>query len=150
LDPILELKIQSCFPVAVLLSQDRDRLARIVIAVMKEKDDFAADLFLKSASCLNLSDQESLWKKSARLLAETNNRLMHRSEEPSYPSGSSSVAKDSLLQQRRQAQHGGAPNKIVPEVTDIGRGEEDEHERLSDERGEKYRRTCNAPNKECR
>jgi hypothetical protein len=56
LDPILELKIQSYFPVAVLLSQNRSRLARVMIAVVREKDDFSANLFLDAARRQNLSE----------------------------------------------------------------------------------------------
>ncbi len=80
LDPILELKIQSYIPFAVLVSQNRDRFARIMIAVVKEKDDFSSDFLLQTARGQNLSDQKSLWKKSARLLAETNNRVIHVSK----------------------------------------------------------------------
>src|SRR5436190_3640273 len=101
-----------------------------MITVVKKKDDFSANLFLQAARRQNLSEQESLWKKSARLLAETNNRLMHRSEKPSYPSGSFSVAKDSLLQERRQDQYGRAPNKIVPEITDTRHRKQNEDECL--------------------
>ena len=56
LDPILELKVQSYFPVAVLLSQNRSRLTRVMITVVKEKDDFSADLFLEPARRQNLSE----------------------------------------------------------------------------------------------
>ena len=130
MNPILELKIQSYFPVSVLISQNGTCLARVMIAVVEEKDDFSADLLLQAAGRHNFSEQESLGKKSARLLAETNNRVMHRSTEPSYPSGSFSIAKNSLLQDRRQNQHGGASNKIVPEITNARRPEEKEHESL--------------------
>jgi hypothetical protein len=51
-----------------------------MIAVVTEEDDFSADLFLQAASRRNFSEQESLGKKSARLLAETNNRVIHGSE----------------------------------------------------------------------
>ena len=126
MNPILELKIQGYFPTALLVSQNGVRLARVMIAVMKEKDDFSPNLLLQTAGRQNLSEQESLGKKSARLLAETNNRVMHRSKEPSYPIGSFSIAKDSLLQERRQNQHGRASNKSVPENTNIRRCDEDE------------------------
>jgi hypothetical protein len=56
LDPILELKIQSYFPVAVLVSQNGICLARVMIAVVTEKDDFSADLLLQSASRHNFSE----------------------------------------------------------------------------------------------
>jgi hypothetical protein len=51
-----------------------------VIAVVKEKDDFSPDFLLKTPGRRNLGKQKSLWKKSARLLAETNNRGIHRPE----------------------------------------------------------------------
>jgi hypothetical protein len=51
-----------------------------VIAVVKEKNDFSPNLLLKTPGRQNLSEQESLGKKSARLLAETNNRMIHRLE----------------------------------------------------------------------
>jgi hypothetical protein len=51
-----------------------------MIAVVKEKDDFTANLLLEAPGCRNLSEQKSLGKKSTRLLAETNNRVIHRSE----------------------------------------------------------------------
>jgi hypothetical protein len=83
LDSVLELKIQSGFPVAVVVSQNGRCLARVMIAVVTKENDFSADLLLQAAGRQNLSDQKSLGKKSARLLAETNNRVMHRSKKPS-------------------------------------------------------------------
>jgi hypothetical protein len=139
LDLILELKIESDFPVAVLVSQNGSCLARVVIAVVTEKDDFSADLLLQPASRQDFSEQESLWKKPARLLAETDNRVIHGSERASYPGGRFHAAKQTLLQDRRENQHGRAPNKIIPKVTDIRRREEDEHKRLRNERRKKHR-----------
>src|SRR4030095_694192 len=60
LDPILELKIQSYFPVAVVVSQNGGCLARVMIAVVKKKDVSPADLLLQAASRHNFSEQESL------------------------------------------------------------------------------------------
>jgi hypothetical protein len=79
LNSVFELKIQCCFPVAVLVAQNGTRLARVMIAVVTKKDDFSADLLLQAASRRNFSEQESLGKKSTRLLAETNNRMVHGS-----------------------------------------------------------------------
>ena len=62
---------------AVLVSQNGNRLARVMITIVKEKDDVSANLFLETPGRQNLSDQEPLGKKPARLLAETNNGLMH-------------------------------------------------------------------------
>ncbi len=56
LDPVLELKIQSYFPVAVVVLQNGSRLARVMIAVVTEKDDFSADLLLEPASRHNFSE----------------------------------------------------------------------------------------------
>ena len=81
-----------------------------MIAVVTEKNDFSADLLLQPASGHNFSEQESLRKKSARLLAETNNRVIHASERASYPRGRFRAAKQSLLQDRRENQYSRAPN----------------------------------------
>src|SRR4029450_356796 len=118
------------FPVPVVLSKNGTCLARIMIAVVTKKDDFSADLLLQPASRRNFSEQESFGKKSARLLAETNNRVIHRSEEPSYPGGSFCAAKDSLLQDRGENQYRDASDEIVPEITNARRAEEKEDEPL--------------------
>jgi len=80
LDPIFELKVQRYFVATAPVPHDGNRFARVVIAVMKEKDDFSPDLFLETPRRDNLSEQKPLGKKSARLLAKTNDRLIHRSE----------------------------------------------------------------------
>jgi hypothetical protein len=64
-----------------------------VIAVVKEQNDFSADLLLQAQSRRNFSEQESLGKKSAWLLAETNNRMIHGSERVSYAGGRFRAAK---------------------------------------------------------
>jgi hypothetical protein len=51
-----------------------------VITVVKEKDDFSANLLLETPGCENFSEQKSLGKNSAGLLTETNNRMIHRPE----------------------------------------------------------------------
>src|SRR5207245_6821379 len=136
LNSILELKVYRHVTVAVFISHDCNRLARVMIAVVEKKDDFSADLFLETPGCQNLSDQITLRKKSARLLAKTNNRVLHRLERVLYPSRSLRTAEDRLLQDRREDQHGRASNQIIPEVTDIGRCEQDEDECLCKERRE--------------
>jgi hypothetical protein len=45
---------------------------------VEEKDDFSAYFILEPPGRCNLSEQKSLRKKSARLLAEANNRVIHR------------------------------------------------------------------------
>src|SRR4029077_4137947 len=119
-----------------------------MITIVKEKDDFSANLFLERPGSQNLSEQKPLGKKSARLLAETNNRVIHRSERVSYPSGSFLAAKDTLLQDGRQDQHSRASNKIIPEVTDIRRSEQNEDKRLREERREEHGRSGNSTTKE--
>src|SRR5438046_4341258 len=118
-----------------------------MITIVKEKDDFSPDLFLETPGRDNLSEQKPLGKKSARLLAETNDRVIHRSERVSYPSGSLWAAKDSLLQDRRQDEHGRASNKIIPERNDIGRSEQDEDKRLRKNGREKHGRTSTTTTK---
>ena len=121
-----------------------------MIAVVKEKDDFTTNLLLETPGRQNFREQKSLGKKSARLLTKTDNRMVHRSERFSYRSGRLRAAKDSLLQDGRQDQHGRASNKIVPEITDIRCSEQKEDERLGKERCEKRGRSGNSTNKESR
>src|SRR5262249_15138567 len=96
----------------------------------------------------NLGNQISLRKKSARLLVETNNRLIHRPRRSSCPGGRFRTAKDGFLQNRRHDQYGRAANEIIPEVTDIRRREEDEHQSLRKERREKRCGPGDSTNKE--
>jgi hypothetical protein len=56
LNSIFELKIQSYFLVAVVIPQNGTCLARIVIAVVTEKNDFSTDLLLQSASRRDFSE----------------------------------------------------------------------------------------------
>ena len=56
LDPVFELKIYGYFVLGVLISQNSSRLTRVMITVVKEKDDFSADLFLEPARRQNLSE----------------------------------------------------------------------------------------------
>src|SRR5215472_694521 len=120
-----------------------------MIAVVKEKDDFSANFLLVMSSGQNFGNQISFRKKSARLLAETNNRLIHGPERASCLRGRFGAAKHGLLQDRRHDHYGCAPNEIIPEVTDIRRREEHEHERLRNERGEKRSGPGDSTNKEC-
>ena len=119
-----------------------------MITVVKEKDDLTANLLLQTSGRQNLSEQKPLGKKSARLLAETNNRAIHRSERVSDPSGSFRAAKDTLLQDGRQNQHRRASNKIIPEVTDIRRSEQNKDKPLREERRKEHGRSGKSTNKE--
>ncbi|HEU0208721.1 MAG TPA: hypothetical protein VFQ78_07055 [Candidatus Udaeobacter sp.] len=78
LDPVFELKIQGRFLVAVLVSQNRYCLALVMVTVVKKEYDFPASILLETSRRQNLGDQISLRKKSARLLAETDDRVIHR------------------------------------------------------------------------
>src|SRR5215467_12424623 len=70
------------------------------------------------------------------------------SNQASYAGGSVASTKHALLQDWREDQYSGAPNKIVPEVTDVGRREENENEYLRKERREKYGGPCDSTNEE--
>ena len=70
------------------------------------------------------------------------------SERVSHRNRSVGAAKESLLQDGCQDQHGGASNQIVPQVTNVRRSKQDEHERLCDQRREENRRSSDSTNKE--
>jgi hypothetical protein len=53
------------------MAQQRSCFSWIVIAVVIEENYFTADLLLQPPGCLDFRDQESLGKKSTRLLAKT-------------------------------------------------------------------------------
>jgi hypothetical protein len=48
-----------------------------MIAVVKEKHDFATNFLLKLSGGDNLGIEKSFWEKTARLLPETDNRRGH-------------------------------------------------------------------------
>src|SRR4051794_1937634 len=118
-----------------------------MVAVVTEKHDHSPDLPLETPGGENLGDQISFGKKSARLLAETNNRVIHGA---SYPGGRFRAAKHSVLQNRRNDQHSRASNKIIPKISDAGCSEQNEHQGLRHECGEEDRRSANPTNKERR
>src|SRR5438270_8360364 len=62
---------------AALVAQYRDRLARVVIAVVKKENNLATDLELEPAGGDDFREQKSFRKKTAGLLAETNDRRAH-------------------------------------------------------------------------
>src|SRR5262249_8739385 len=86
--------------------------------------------------------------KSARLLAETNNRMIHGSEGASYAGGSFRAAKESLLQDWRKDQNGCASDEIIPEVPDVRRREQGEDQHLREERRKKHCGSRYSTNKE--
>lgn len=65
------------FTTGMSFPQNRYRLARVMIAVVKEKHDLATDFPLKLSSGDNLGIEKSLWKKTAWLLPKTDNRRGH-------------------------------------------------------------------------
>ena len=77
LNRVQEPEIDAMFMTGMSFSQDRYRLARIMIAVVKEKHHFATDFLLKLSGGNNLGIEKSLWKKAARLLPETDNWRGH-------------------------------------------------------------------------
>ena len=56
------------------MAQQRPGFARVVVAVVIEKNDLAADLLLKFPRGLDLGEEESSREESARLLAEADDR----------------------------------------------------------------------------
>ena len=56
LHSIFELKIQRHFALAAAVAQNGGCLTRVMIAVVKEKNDFSADLLLQPASRHNFSE----------------------------------------------------------------------------------------------
>ena len=65
------------FTTGMSFPQDCYRLARIMITVVKEKNDFATDFLLKLSGGDNLGIEKSFWKKTAWLLPETDNWRGH-------------------------------------------------------------------------
>src|ERR1043166_3691039 len=74
--------------------------------------------------------------------------MIHGSERASYIGVRFRAAKQSLLQDRRENQYGRATNKIIPEVTNVRRGEQNEDKRLSNECREKHCGSGDPANKE--
>jgi len=64
-------------PFAALITQDCHRLARIVIAVVAEKDNLTPEFRLQSARGFDLRIEKTSRKNPARLLPETNDRWRH-------------------------------------------------------------------------
>src|SRR5207253_8847567 len=61
LNRVQESKIDAMFTTRMSFSQDRYRLARIMIAVVKEKYDFATNFLLKLSGGDNLGIEKSFW-----------------------------------------------------------------------------------------
>ena len=71
LDFVLEREIQVGRFVGFAMAQDGFCFTRIVIAVVAEENNFAANFFLQPPRCLDFGKQKSFWEKPAGLLAET-------------------------------------------------------------------------------
>jgi hypothetical protein len=57
------------------MTQNGFRLARVVVAVVAEENDFAANLALQPSRRLDFCKQVALQEEPARLLAKTNDRF---------------------------------------------------------------------------
>src|ERR1700738_4617924 len=57
---------------SVPVTQDSSRFAWIVIAVVEEENNFTTDCTLQPSGGPDFRKQKTLWKKSAGLLAKTN------------------------------------------------------------------------------
>ena len=68
---VLEGEIELRRLAGLAMAQDGLGFARIVVAVVVEEDDLAADLRLQPPGGLDFGDQEPLREEPARLLAET-------------------------------------------------------------------------------
>ena len=60
--------------VGLAMTQNGLGFARIVVAVVAEKNNFTADFFLQPARGLDFGDEEAFREKPAGLLAETDDR----------------------------------------------------------------------------
>src|SRR6185437_13122265 len=106
--------------------------------VMKEKDNFSANFLLQTSCGAHFSEQESLRKKSARLLAETDNWVIHHSESVSCSGGGLRIAEQSVLENWTQDENGSTANEVIPEVTDIGGSKQQKDQCLGEQSGKKY------------
>ena len=69
---VFKSEIQDGGFVSSAMAEDGPGFARIVIAVVAEEYNFAAEFGLKPARGLDLGDEETFRKKPARLLSKTN------------------------------------------------------------------------------
>src|SRR4051812_12911433 len=60
------------------MPKNRARLARVVVAVVTEKNNFASDFGLQPPRGPDFGHQKPLGKKPARLLPKTDDRCCHR------------------------------------------------------------------------
>src|SRR5438270_9978891 len=118
-----------------------------MVAVMEEEDDFASDFRLQPSGGHDFRVEESLRKKSARLLAETNHRR-HGLRHAAHRAGRV-VSENCVLQGQAKEQHRPAADHVVPKITDVERGEEHKHEQLGNDGGEKHGRAADLAQEKC-
>jgi hypothetical protein len=71
---VLEGKIHRVRLTGLSMTKRRLRFPRIVVAVVKKENDRATDFRLEFSRGGELRIEKAAWKKTARLLAETNDR----------------------------------------------------------------------------
>ena len=74
LELVLEGEIELRRLAGLAMAQDGLRFARVVVAVVIEEDDFAADFRLQPAGGQDFGEEKPLREEPARLLAETDDR----------------------------------------------------------------------------
>ena len=72
LDPVFKGEVELGRLIGFAMAQNGLRFARVMVAVVAEEDDFAADLRLQPPGRLDFGKQKPPRKKPARLLAEAN------------------------------------------------------------------------------
>src|SRR4051794_22764857 len=77
LDLVRELEIERALVAGALFAQHRRGLPRVVVAVVKEEHDLAADLALQAAGGRDFRKKKSFRKEAARLLTEADDRRAH-------------------------------------------------------------------------
>ena len=130
------------------MAQDGLGFARIVVAVVVEENDFAADFCLQPAGGQDFGNEKPLREKSAGLLAETDDRGVRLTAgrglrlRAFHFAGLNTACSD-------QAEHhaSGAADEVVPEIADAERKIEHEHQRLRRQRRPEHRRAAHAAEK---
>jgi hypothetical protein len=72
LEPVFEGEVELRRFIGFAMTQDGLCFARVVVAVVTEENNFAADFLLQPPRCLDFCIEKASRKKSARLLSETN------------------------------------------------------------------------------
>src|ERR1041384_2016390 len=77
LDLVREMEIERMLVAALAIAQHGRRLPRVVIAIVEKENERAADRAWEPPGCDDFREEESFWKKTARLLAEADDRRGH-------------------------------------------------------------------------